>query len=284
VSDDIKAIDIMNYLFTKQGMDIFWGGPEMQLVWRDFIRRPDLFSKGMTTEQFVKQMDEAGYEKVFIAALKMGSYRQRTLNMDYTNEMVYEEMKKFPDRLVGIAGYDPFYIMDSLKAIEKAVKEYGFKGIYVHSLGFGMGPDDRRLYPCYVKCIELDIPFSMQIGHSFEALTSEPGRPINVDQVALDFPELKFVGSHTGVPWAEEMIAMAWKHVNVYMGVDAHRPSTLPPNVVQFMDSGRGRHKCLFGTNNTGLKLNKGELLALPIKDETKKAVLHDNAMRLYKL
>jgi len=42
--------------------------------------------------------------------------------------------------------------------------------------------------------------------------------------VAIDFPELKLLGIHIGIPWTDEMISMAWKHENVFIGVDAYAP------------------------------------------------------------
>jgi uncharacterized protein len=50
------------------------------------------------------------------------------------------------------------------------------------------------------------------------------------------------------------------------------------------MDSGRGREKVLFGTNGLGLERCKREFLELPIREDTKRAVLHDNAARFLKL
>ena len=131
MADKLRVIDIMNYLnYNQEGKDHFYSGPESSIL----LQRggKDMLPPPITTEEFVKQMDETGHEKVFLCALKMGSYRTHTMNADYTNEQIYEEVKKFPDRLVGICGYDPYYIKDSLNAIEKGVKEYGFKGVYAH--------------------------------------------------------------------------------------------------------------------------------------------------------
>jgi len=239
--------------------------------------------QGVSPEQFVSEMDEAGFEKVFVAAVKMGSYRGRWLANDFSNKEVYEMIKKYPDRLIGLAGYDQMNIMQSLREIEIAVKEYGFKGVYAHTLGWDIPPDDRKMYPCYVKCVELGIPFSMQLGHSLELMPSEVGRPIYLDKVALDFPELIFIGSHTGWPWCEEMIAMASKHPNVYIDISAHLPRYLEPSLIQFMDT-RGQNKVLFGTNAFGLRRCKEQFLELKLKDETKRKVLRENALRVFKL
>lgn len=281
MSDQIMAIDVMNYPFTPEGMKKFWSSPDMKEMAERILggHAP----QGVSPEQFVAKMDEAGFDRVVISAVKMGSYRRKSMANDFSNQEVYEMIKDYPDRLVGMAGYDPFNIMQSLRDIEIAVKEYRFKGVYAHTLGWDMRPDNRRMYPCYTKCIELGIPFSMQIGHSLELMPSEAGRPIYIDKVALDFPELTFVASHTGWPWCEELVAMASKHSNVYMDISAHLPRYLDPSVVQFMNT-RGQDKVLFGTNGFGLKRCKQQFLELSLKDDTKQKVLRENAVKTFNL
>jgi hypothetical protein len=76
---------------------------------------------------------------------------------------------------------------------------------------------------------------------------------------------------------------MVWRYPNVYGNIGAYMPSALDPAQVAFMD-GAGRSKVLWATNGLGLERCKTEFLQLPIKDGTKKAVLRDNALRLFKL
>lgn len=284
--ENFKVIDIMNYPnYTEVGRDMFYGGPETSFLLKHGSK--DMLPPPLTTEQYVQQMDAAGYDMVFLSAVKMGSYRCRRMNVDYSNEMVYEEVKKAPDRLVGICGYDPLNVMDSIRAIEKAVKEYGFKGVYAHPITWGIAANDRRMYPLYTKCVELDIPISMQVGQSYEPLPSEPGRPIYVDQVALDFPGLKFIMSHTGYPWHEEAVALCSKHDNLYMDCSAHPPKVVAARMkplLDFMDTGLGRNKVLFGTNSMPFPMVTPGFMALPLKDESKAAILAGNATRLFKL
>ena len=284
---DILAVDVMNYPFTRVAQEKFWGSAEMA-----YMRRTVLGGKPLTEifpdisetpEQFVARMDQAGFEYVMVAGVKMGSYKGNSPSLEYSADEVHQIVKQYPDRLIGMAGYDPFHIRESIEEIERAVKEYGFKGVYAHTLGWGIAANDRRMYPCYLKCVELDIPFSMQIGHSLEKMPSEGGRPIYIDEVALDFPDLRFIASHTGWPWCEELIAMAWKHENVYIDIAAHMPQYLDRALVTFMDS-RGRSKVLFGTNGFGMARCKEGFFKLPLKEETKAKVLRENALNVFRL
>jgi hypothetical protein len=111
------------------------------------------------------------------------------------------------------------------------------------------------------------------------------GRPIALDAVACDFPELKLVGIHVGIPWTEEMIAMAWKHANVYIGSDAHSPRYWPASFVHFINS-YGQDKVLFGTDYPVLDFERtrAEIEALGLKPAVLGKLLRENAKRLYRL
>jgi predicted TIM-barrel fold metal-dependent hydrolase len=74
------------------------------------------------------------------------------------------------------------------------------------------------------------------------------GKPILVDDLALDFPDLDIVACHTGWPWSKELEAIAWKHPNVYLGATAHAPKYWEDNITDFI-RGRGRDKAMFGTD-----------------------------------
>ncbi|MDZ4247330.1 MAG: amidohydrolase family protein, partial [Dehalococcoidia bacterium] len=163
------------------------------------------------------------------------------------------------------------------------VKQYGFKAVYVHIFGFDIPLYDRKMYPLFAKCIELGIPCTMQTGYVLEGMPSEGGRPIYLDKIALDFPELVMVGTHTGYPWCEELIAMAYKFENVYFGASAHAPRYWEQNVVNYINT-RGQNKAIFGTNLIPFKLMLGQLEALNLREEAKQKLLYDNAKRVFKL
>jgi hypothetical protein len=237
-----------------------------------------------SVEEMVAEMDEAGVERVMMNAIRFWSQHDHKLISDITPEHVYEVMKKAPGRVIGGAGYNPFRIKESLEDIERAVKEYGFKYVWFHPISFGMRPDDRRCYPLYTKCLELGITVGMQVGHSAEVLTSEPGHPMAADNVAIEFPDLTIVLTHTGYPWIEEWCSMIWRHPNVYGMLNAYFPSGLQPETLRFVDSPRGRDKILWGSHGFGISRWVNEFVELPISDKTKRKVLRDNAMKAFKL
>ena len=279
-----KAIDIMYYVATPEFIQKWTEAKKGELICRMERALGGSLPQFPSMEEMIRQMDAANVEKVFITQTKMWSYRNHWMYMDTQLEEVTQYTTKFPDRFVGLAGYNPFRIPESLREIEIAVKQYGFKGVYVHIYGFDIPLSDRKMYPLFAKCCELDIPVSMQVGHVLEGMPSEHGRPMYLDQIASDFPDLKMVGAHTGWPWADELISACYKWENIYFGIDAWYPKYLSPAVVQFIGSRLGYERCLWGTNGLPWQPSLDQLDQLPLKPEAKRNLLAENARRLFKL
>ncbi len=123
-----------------------------------------------------------------------------------------------PDRLYGICGIDPGDISDGVRKLERAVTEYGFLGAHSYPHWFGLAPDDRKYYPFYAKCVELDVPIEIQIGEALQRNLRNVGRPGTLDRIAVDFPELRIVAIHTGYPWERELVAVSAKHGGIHIG------------------------------------------------------------------
>jgi predicted TIM-barrel fold metal-dependent hydrolase len=188
-----------------------------------------------------------------------------------------------------MAGIDPYEGMNGVRALEDAVKNMGFVGAHVYPHWFDLPPDHAKYYPFYAKCVELGVPIQMQVGQSMvyakEAPMRSVGRPILLDGIACDFPELKLIGIHVGIPWTDEMIAMAWKHENVFIGSDAHSPKYWPEAFVKYINS-YGQDKVMFGTDFPvlGFRRTMDEVLALNLRPEPLRKFLRDNALRVYGL
>lgn len=203
-----------------------------------------------------------------------------------SNDDVAAIVRAAPDLFVGVASVDLGRPMEAVRELRRAVGELGFRGLRVLPWLWNAPPNDRRYYPLYVACIELGVPFCLQVGHTGPLCPSEPGRPIPyLDQVALDFPELTIVGGHIGYPWTAEMTSLATKYENVYIDTSAYKPKRYPPELVQYV-RGHGRRKVLFGSNYPMLMPGAclAELDALELDDEARRLFLHDNAARVFGL
>lgn len=198
-------------------------------------------------------------------------------------EEVAAIVEKAPDRIIGLVGINCYSdIMGAVRELERGVKEYGFRGAHIHPYGFGYRLNDAVYYPIYAKCCELNVPVFMQVGHSAELMPSELGHPLLLDTIAIDFPDLRIVGMHTGWPWTEILIAMAWKHPNVYIGTSAHAPRYWDPSLVRFINS-RGQNKVVFGTDYPVLRHKEclDQIAQLGLKPEAQRKLVRENALRV---
>ena len=286
MSYPIKAIDCVVNPITPE---IMKRRPDWaKSFWSGKIGRDASLLDGVSHEQMLEMMDQAGIERAFLIATKTGRLGlPGSWHLPY--EIVAAAVKRHPDRFSGLAGIDPTEGMRGVRELERAVRELGFVGAHMYPHWFELAPDHARWYPFYAKCVELDVPVQMQVGQSLIYTPEQPlrsvGRPITLDAVACDFPELRLVGIHVGIPWTDEMIAMSWKHANVYIGSDAHSPKYWPQSFVHYVNS-FGRDKVLFGTDYPVLDFvrTREEIEALGLRDEAKRKLLRENAIRVYRL
>lgn len=225
------------------------------------------------------QMDQGQVDKSLISAWVAPR------KVMISNDEVAGFVAQAPDRLVGVGSVDISKPMAAVREVRRCVQELGFKAIRVLPWLWELPPTDRRFYPVYTACCELGVPFCTQIGHTGPLMPSEVGRPIYLDQVALDFPELVIVAGHIGYPWTDEAIALVTKHENVYIDTSAYTVRRYPAALVEFM-KGHGRRKVLFGTNYPMILPAKAldGLDSLGLDDEARALFLGGNARRVYRL
>jgi len=244
--------------------------------------------KGMSIEDYLLKMDDAGIERSLLIAVRSGD-----LNIRGSHHLAYEKVaavcKKYPHRFSGLAGIDPTLGVKQLRDLEYAVKELGFVGAHYYPHWFDIAPDHPYIYPIYGKCAELDVPIMLQVGQcliyqSHRRLPSV-GRPICLDRVAILYPELKLIGIHLGVPWFHEMISMAWKHDNIFIAGDAYAPKHWPPEIVQFANT-YGQDKFLFGTDWPVIDPVRAiqDIRELKFRPEPLRKIMGDNARRIFHL
>lgn len=279
-----RAIDYWTNIFTPEGLrNMYLENEELAPV-VDWWRMDDRI-KGYTTDAFVALMDELGIEKTFVPSFKMQSWKRRAPILDVEAASVREIMEQTRGRVGGLFGIDIAKGMQAVRELEIAVRDWGFEGAHIHSNGWGIALNDRELYPIYAKCVELDIPVVVQSGHSAEKMPSRTSRPIHLDDVALYFDELRIVASHTGWPWVEELIAMAWKHPNVYIGCGAHAPKYWDKSLIQFLNS-RGKGKVLWGTDFPVVRHKDSleQVAAIDLKPEARALLMHGAAEKVFGL
>ena len=232
--------------------------------------------KRIAPEQLLSEADAGRVDKIVISATAFPGSQ-------VDNDAVARIVARAPGRLVGCASVDPRLGMPALRELRRAIQELGFRGLKLLPFLYDRAPNDAIYYPLYAACVDLKIPVLVLTGHTAVHARSEVGRPGHLDDVALHFPELTIIAGHAGYPWTDELISLAWKHANLYIDTSGHRPKYFPPQLAHFMNS-YGREKVLFGTGYPLMDYAGpvAEFAALPVRAETLRRVLWDNAARIW--
>ena len=274
---DVRPIDLLVLPFTPDLRRAFERDPAQK---ETLVRVFPVWDNTFTGEELLTDMDAAGVDRVIMPAFATND----TYLAEATYEVVRGLMQLAPDRIHGVVGIDPRRIMESVAKIRCAVEEHGFIGVHSYPHWFGLLPDDRSYYPIYATCVELGVPIQIQVGQAWQTTLRGVGKPEAIDSVAVDFPDLRVICDHIGFPWEREMISVAMKQPNVYIGADTHHPRTWAPELIEYIN-GSGQEKVIWGTNKPVLEF--GPMLeamrALPIERAAFAKLTRHNIERVYR-
>ena len=195
-------------------------------------------------EDLISWLNEAQVDR----ALVMGQDATRVQNTSFGEDYVIQATEEYSDKLIGLASLEPLDSLGStnreaLKYFVNAVVDHGLRGLLLTPPFGHYYSDDRQVYPFYEKAVELDVP--IQFHHS-----AAPGPPIVaplkyakislLNDVCIDFPELRIIVEHLAYPWAEELLAMMASTKNIFADISMiyQRPTSLTWNLVMAKEYG----------------------------------------------
>lgn len=197
-------------------------------------------------------------------------------------------LSQHPDRIIPCVDADPNDIMGAVCRIRGAHAEWGIKA--VTSFPAGCLPQvpvsDRRYYPLYAACIELDVPVIINAGVPGPRVPMLCQHVEHFDQVCYDFPELRIVMRHGAEPWQELAVKLMLKWPGLYYMTSAFAPKHFPPEIIDYANS-RGSTKVMYaGYYPMGLSLDRivGELRDVPLRDHVWPRFLRENAIEVFNL
>lgn len=206
------------------------------------------------------------------------------------NDYIAEVVAAHPDVFLGFGIVDPWQGRLAQDEMRRC-KDLGLSGIGEFNAARQLFlPNDTRFYPLWQTASDLGLPLLFHGGYA-AAGSGTPGgggaklryaRPIYLDDVAADFPELKIICAHPSWPWQGEVLAAAMHKANVFMDISGWGLKYLPEEVRHYMNS-RIPNKVLFGTDWPGLNLDRclEDFESLGLKPEVSRRVLLENARAL---
>jgi len=191
------------------------------ITWWDPTRFWHIEDIERDAEQIISDMNNYGVDKScvfpFIATpVNCKTKKERITYLDW----VAEEVKKYPDRLIGFASVNPIGGIKAVKELDYAIEELGFKGLKLALAYNKVKLNDRRVWPVWERAEELDIPVMVHTGFGWTDTPIEWQAPLLLEDIGYEFPELKLIMCHIGYGSSpEDMIWCARMHQNFYVEV-----------------------------------------------------------------
>ena len=193
-----------------------------------------------------------------------------------------------PERFVASYDCNPNNGMDEVRKIRRLHEQYDLKAVTAFPCGIcpQVSLDDKKWYPIFVACVDLDIPFCPCVGVPGPRVPMAPQKVEHLDEICWFFPELKVVMRHGGEPWVDLACKLMLKYPNLYYMTSAFAPKYYPQAIIDYANT-RGADKIMYaGYFPMGLSLERifADLPKVAFKDQVWTKFLRDNAQRVFKL
>lgn len=221
-------------------------------------------------EELMELEDEAGVEQFVI----MPETTSRPDNPGLAGRM------KQNRRMVGCASVNPTLGDEAVKDLERAVKEFGFKGVRLSPVAHGYPLDGAMVYPLLEKARDLGVPVTVD-G------CAENCAPSQIASVAARFPEVKIIVDlgfrpHVTPPGTGEILDAAKRCSNLYLGITALTASE--PHHLQSIVAAVGAERVVFGSNApSGIPLFAvGGIQRAGLGERAEALIFGENLRRVY--
>ena len=258
---------------------------------RPMLRDSGRDSMAMPAEYMFKDIPnrlEEGEDPVDITLGEMDRYGVAKGMVGVGSEVTARALKDHPDRFKASIEVDPNDVTKAVRKIRAAKDEWDIKAVTTFPAGCNpqVPVSDRRYYPIYQTCIDLDIPIITNAGIAGPRFPSACQDVMHFDEVCYDFPELRIVMRHGAEPWEALAVKLMLKWPNLYYMTSAFAPKYYPTAIIDFANT-RGANKVMYaGYFPMGLSLERifTEMPNVPFRDHVWPKFLRENALRVFKL
>lgn len=206
-----------------------------------------------------------------------------------TNQQVAFLVEAHPDVFVGFGSVDPLKGAGAVAGIHEAAR-LGLRGLKFHPSAQRFSPTDRTVYPVWEAAAEHGLICLVHTGFTGLGAGTPGGmgvalryaRPLALDEVAADFPELTLIAAHPPWPWEEEGIAVIRHKTNLYLDLSGWSPKYFSEGLRRAV-AGPLVDRTLFGSDFPFLTPDKwlADWETLDLPEEVTSKVLVENASRL---
>jgi predicted TIM-barrel fold metal-dependent hydrolase len=272
-ADGKKRYDFLRPLLLDQESRDNFDFPA-QYMFKDI---PDTSSASDYVALTLREMDKHKVERAMIG-----------LSRGHSSVEAERALKEHPDRFFPSFEVNPNLGMEGVRDLVRAHEKYGVKAATAFPSGLcpQVPINDKKFYPLYAKCVELDIPICICAGVPGPRVPMMAQDVTLLDEVCWFFPDLKVVTRHGCEPWTELAVKLMLKWPNLYYSTSAFAPRHYPKAIIDYANT-RGADKIMYaGYFPMGLSLERifKEMPQVPFKDEVWPKFLRNNAVRVFKL
>jgi len=236
---------------------------------------PDLSNQADTIAYTLEQMDKYHISRAM-------------LQIDDESPTHFKAICDNPQRFIASYEADPNRGMNEVRKIKRLHAEHDIKA--VGAFPCGLNPqvplNDKKWYPIYACCVELDIPFCPCVGVPGPRVPMEAQKVEHLDEVCWFFPELKIVMRHGAEPWTDLAIKLMIKYPNLNYMTSAFAPKHYPKDIIHFANTRGGDQIMYAGYFPMGLSLERifSDMEDVPFREHVWPKFLNENARRVFKL
>ena len=180
--------------------------------------------EGFDIARLLDRLDQIGVSRFQTMSQEMTRVQGKWLG---SNELSADIQRSAPARVIAFAAAEPLDRQDvfnrsRLAEVRRMVPECGLRGLLLTPPYGHYYSNDKRVYPFYEAAVDLDIPIYFHHSHMFGSPKMCPLKYARVwllDDLTIDFPELRFNVEHMGYPWTEELLAMMSRCPNMYTDI-----------------------------------------------------------------
>jgi uncharacterized protein len=274
--DRLVAIDVHVHIESQEG------GDAVNEATRKYFGATDARPSGRELAEY--------YRSKKIGCVVFSVDERLTGRKQVPNDEVAALAAENSDVMIAFASVDPTRGPEAVREARRLIATGKFRGFKLHPPVQRFHANDLAVYPFYEVLAEARMPVIFHTGHSGigsgmpggGGVRLKYGNPMDIDDVAVDFPNMPIIMAHPSFPWQDEALSICLHKSQVYIDLSGWSPKYFSPSLIQHANT-LLKNKMLFGSDYPLIMPERwlSDFAKIEIRDEVRPLILRENAIRL---